>query len=154
MIQLSTQVCAPALAIRRSCNEDVNHMLPLMRQLRYPTTPSVLKERLAMLEGHEQLCSLVAEVDGVVVGTIFLKQYQTHDMMKPVTHITALVVDAKHRGNGIGKRLLLEAETWGKQRGSSQMFVSVAGDSNMTSKSFYEYSGFTCTGYRLSKPLV
>lgn len=106
-----------------------------------------------MLEGHDQLCSLVAEVDGVVIGTIFLKQHQTHDMVKPVTRITAMVVDEKHRGNGIGKRLLLEAESWGRQRCSSQMFVSVAGDNNLTSKSFYEYSGFTCAGYRLSKDL-
>ncbi|WP_410768462.1 GNAT family N-acetyltransferase [Fontibacillus sp. BL9] len=150
---MSIQVCAPALVIRRCCSEDVHAMLPLMRQLRYPTTPSVLKERLSMLEGHDQLCSLVAEVDGVVIGTIFLKQHQTHDMAKPVTRITAMVVDEKHRGNGIGKRLLLEAESWGRRRSSSQMFVSVAGDNNLTSKSFYEYSGFTCAGYRLSKDL-
>lgn len=150
---MSTQVCAPTLVIRRSCCEDVHQMLPLMRQLRYPTTPGVLKERLAMMENHDQLCSLVAELDGAVVGTIFLKQHQTHDMANPVTGITALVVDEKHRGTGIGKRLLSEAEAWGKVRGSSQLFVSVAGDNNLNSKSFYEYSGFTCMGYRLSKAL-
>lgn len=150
---MSIQVCAPTLVIRRSCADDVHHMLPLMRQLRYPTTPSVLKERLSMLENHAQLCSLVAELDGIVVGTVFLKQHQTHDMTKPVTRITAMVVDEKHRGDGIGKRLLLAAEAWGKDRGSSQLQVSVASDNKLTSKSFYEYSGFTCMGYHLSKDL-
>jgi len=150
---LSIEVCAPTLVIRKCCSEDAHHMLPLMRQLRYPTTPSVLKERLCMLEEHEQLASLVAELDGVVVGTVFLRQHQTHDMPRPVTRITALVVDEKHRGTGIGKRLLREAENWGRERGSSQLLVSVAGENNMSSKSFYEYSGFSCMGYRLSKEL-
>ncbi|GGH23941.1 GNAT family N-acetyltransferase [Paenibacillus segetis] len=149
---MSSQVLAPTLVIRTSCSDDVNGMLPLMRQLRYPTTPSVLKEHLSMLDNHPLFCNLVAELDGNVVGTTFLKLYQTHDMKKPVTQITAMVVDEEHRGTGIGKRLLREAETWCKQHGSSQMYLST-GDRNMDAKTFYEHLGFICTGYRLSKTL-
>lgn len=149
---MSSQVYAPVLVIRESCCEDVHAMIPLMRQLRYPTTPSVLKERLSMMEDHPTLCSFVAELDGVVVATIFLQLHQTHDMKTSVTSITALVVDEQHRRAGIGERLMREAELWGKERGSSELFVSIAREEGSKSvKSFYEQYGFTCKGYRLNK---
>ncbi|MGG6314518.1 N-acetyltransferase family protein [Paenibacillus macerans] len=129
-------------------------MLPLMRQLRYPTTASVLKERLSMLEGQPLLGNLVAELGGVVVGTAFLKQHQTHDMRKPVTRITALIVDEKHRGTGIGKRLIEEAEQWALERGSSELVLSTARENHLSVKSFYEHCGFDCAGYRMNKPLA
>ncbi|MBA9085273.1 N-acetylglutamate synthase-like GNAT family acetyltransferase [Fontibacillus solani] len=152
---MSSQVCAPALVIRKSCSEDVLSMLSLMRQLRYPTTQSVLKERLTMLESHPTQCSLVAELDGVVVGTIFLGMHQTHDMTDPVARITALIVDENHRRSGIGERLIDKAEAWGKERGSSELFVSIAKEEGRKyAKSFYENHGFTCFGYRLSKALL
>ncbi|WP_246061799.1 GNAT family N-acetyltransferase [Paenibacillus oralis] len=151
---MSIQVLSPALVIRKGCCDDCQHMLPLMRQLRYPTTPSVLKERLSMLEEHPLFSSLVAELDGVIVGTAFLKQYQTHDMSRPVTQITALIVDEKHRGSGFGKRLIEEAENWGRQRSSSELIVSTARENYMSAKSFYEHLGFTSLGYRLSKSLL
>lgn len=148
---MSSQVCSPVLVIRRSSCADVQYMIPLMRQLRYPTTVNVLKERLAMLENHEQMSCLVAELDGKVVGTVFLKQHQTHDMSKPVTLITALIVDDQHRGQGIGRRLLDEAERWGAVRHSSQLHVSIARESSFSSKPFYERCGFVSAGYHLSK---
>lgn len=151
---MSIQVLAPALVIRNGCCDDVHHMLPLMRQLRYPTTASVLKERLSMLEGQPLFGNLVAELDGVVVGTAFLKQHQTHDMNRPVTRITALIVDEKHRGTGIGKRLVEEAETWARERDSSNLILSTARENNLSVKSFYEHLGFICLGYRMNRPLT
>ncbi|HEY4392200.1 MAG TPA: GNAT family N-acetyltransferase [Paenibacillus sp.] len=148
MVKLSSQVYAPALIIRKGCSDDVHHLLPLMRQLRYPTTHSVLKERLRMLEDNQQHHSLVAEVDGVVRGTIFLKQYQTHDMNQPITQIIAMIVDEDHRSSGIGKRLMSEAESWCKDCGSSHLFLSVTNENSLIAKSFYESMGFTCTGHR------
>jgi GNAT superfamily N-acetyltransferase len=153
LVQLSIEALAPALVIRNGCCDDVQHMLPLMRQLRYPMTASVLKERLAMLEGQLLLGNLVAELDGVVVGTAFLKQHQTHDMIKPVTRVTALVVEEKHRGTGIGRRLIMEAEKWAIERGSTDLVLSTARENHLSAKMFYEHCGFSCTGYRMNKPL-
>ncbi|MFD3257675.1 N-acetyltransferase family protein [Paenibacillus lentus] len=150
---MSSMVMAPALVIRSSCSGDVDQMLPLMRQLKYPTTPSVLHERLCMLEGHPLLCSFVAEMKGKLVGTTFLKQHQTHDMSHPVTLITAMVVDEEHRGTGVGRLLLEAAEAWAKEQGSMQLVLSAGGERNMLAKSFYEHMGFICRGYRLSKSL-
>lgn len=150
---MSSMVVAPALVIRSSCSGDVDQMLPLMRQLKYPTTPSVLHERLCLLEEHPLLCSFVAEWQGRLVGTTFLKQHQTHDMSHPVTLITAMVVDEKHRGTGVGRQLLEAAEAWAKEQGSIQLVLSAGGERNMLAKSFYEHMGFICRGYRLSKSL-
>ncbi|MNJ45148.1 putative acetyltransferase [compost metagenome] len=149
---MSSQAYAPILVIRNCCSNDVQGMLPLMRQLCYPTTPSVLEEHLSMLNKHPQQCSLIAEMDGHVVGATFLKLYQTHDMEKPVTRITAMIVDEEHRNSGIGKRLLHEAEMWSKEHGSSRLYLSY-GEHNNSARAFYEHLGYTCTGYRLSKSL-
>ncbi|WP_110932567.1 GNAT family N-acetyltransferase [Paenibacillus bouchesdurhonensis] len=150
---MSSMVLAPALVIRRSCSGDVEQMLPLMRQLKYPTTPSVLHERLCLLEEHPLLCSYVAELDGKLIGTTFLKQHQTHDMSHPVTLITAMVVDEKHRSTGVGRQLVEAAEAWAQEQGSNQLVLSAGGERNMLAKSFYEHMGFICRGYRLSKSL-
>lgn len=106
-----------------------------------------------MLEEQPLFGNLVAELDGVVVGTAFLKQHQTHDMKKPVTRITALIVDEAHRASGIGRRLIEEAERWACSRGSSELVLSTAGENHGSVKAFYEHCGFRCTGYRMNKLL-
>lgn len=150
---MSSQVYAPSLVIRKSCREDAQAITLLMRQLRYPTTLSVMQERLAMLEHHPLECNLVAELDGKVIGTIGLKQLRTQDMGELVTRITSLVVDEQHRRKGIGKRLIAEVETWGKQQGSVQIFLPTDGERSSESKAFYEQVGFECNGYRLLKSI-
>lgn len=152
---MSSQLCAPVLVIRPSCSSDAGPLLPLMRQLRYPTTQTVLKEHISTFQKNpNHVCGIVAELDGVVVGTIFLKQYQTHDMARPVTQITALIVDESNRGTGIGRRLLLEAEQWSKERQSSHLVVTSMKENNLSARTFYEHLGFTYSGYRLIKSLV
>ncbi|MNH90886.1 Aminoglycoside N(6')-acetyltransferase type 1 [compost metagenome] len=150
---MSNQVCAPALLIRKCSREDAKDITALMRQLRYPTTVSVMEERLATCENHPHFRNFVAELDGEVVGTVSLRQLQTHDMEQPVTRITALVVDENHRGKGIGKRLIHEVESWGKRKGSQELFLSTGDEERTDAKPFYERMGFECAGYRLYKTL-
>ncbi|MBP1999614.1 putative N-acetyltransferase YhbS [Paenibacillus shirakamiensis] len=151
---MSNQVYAPALLIRKCSGNDAKAITVLMRQLRYPTTVSVMKERLTSLENHPHYRSFVAELDGKVVGTISLRQFQTNDMERPVTRITSLIVDEDHRGKGIGKLLMAEVEAWGKRKGSEELFLSTGDDHRLEAKPFYEHLGFQCSGYRLSKSLI
>lgn len=97
--------------------------------------------------------NIVAELDGNVVGTVFFRKHQTHDMMRPVTQITAMIVDEKHRGTGIGKRLLLEVENWSRECESSHLLLNTS-ENATSAKAFYEHCGFICSGNRrLSKEL-
>ncbi|GIP20024.1 MULTISPECIES: GNAT family N-acetyltransferase [Paenibacillus] len=152
---MSNQVCAPALLIRKCSHHDAKEITALMRQLRYPTTVSVMEERLTALENHPNYRNFVAELDGKIVGTISLKQLKTHEMKQPVTRITALVVDENHRGKGIGTTLIQEVEAWGKRKGSQELFLSTGDDNHYRpdARPFYERLGFECAGYRLYKTL-
>ncbi|AWB44935.1 GNAT family N-acetyltransferase [Paenibacillus sp. CAA11] len=151
---MSNEVCAPMLVIRECCTEDARAMTSLMRQLNYPTTLNVMKEQLAMLENDSQHSTLVAEVDGAIVGTIALEVVRTQDMAKPIAKITSLVIDEKHRKQGLGKRLVNEVESRVRRLGSSHLLVGCKADGpSVKATAFYERLGFECNGYRLSKTL-
>lgn len=151
---MSTQVCAPSLVIRKCCVDDAGAMTSLMRQLSYPTTLSVMKERLAMLEKDENHCTFVAEVDGKVVGTIALEVVLKKDMKQPLARITSLVVDEQHRKQGLGKRLVAEVENQVRRCGSSDLLVGCKADGKSAgAKTFYQHLGFELRGYRFHKTL-
>jgi GNAT superfamily N-acetyltransferase len=95
----------------------------------------------------------VAESAGRVVGLI-------HVFVRPAIEnpreavVQALVVDQEHRRAGIGRRLMAEAEHWGKERNCR----SVVLESNVVrtpAHAFYEALGYriAATAYMLRKPL-
>lgn len=151
---MSSEVCAPVMVIRKSCLNDAFAMTSLMRQLSYPTTLNVMKERLTMMEKQSSGCMFVAELDGKVVGTVGVQLLHKQDMERPVLWITSLVVDQKHRKTGVGKRLIREAESFAERLACSHMHVDYKADGkSCPAKTFYLKQGFECSGYRLSKAL-
>jgi N-acetylglutamate synthase-like GNAT family acetyltransferase len=151
---MSSEICAPTLVIRKCCMNDALAMTSLMRQLNYPTTLNVMKERLTMMDQQLSQCSFVAEVDNEVVGTVGLEVVQKKDMEKPVIYITSLVVDEKFRKMGLGKRLIKEVEAMASELSCSHLLVGYKAERGPgTAKTFYLKQGFECSGYRLSKAL-
>lgn len=151
---MSSEACAPALVIRKCCSNDAQAMTSLMRQLSYPTTLNVMKERLAMMEEQPSRCLFVAEVNGEVVGSIGVQMLHKKDMDKPVLWITSLIVDENHRMMGLGKRLIDEAQIFAYSKFCSHLFVNYKADgASGAAKTFYLKQGFECSGYRLSKVL-
>ncbi|WP_162515378.1 GNAT family N-acetyltransferase [Paenibacillus pinistramenti] len=129
-------------------------MTSLMRQLSYPTTLNVMKERLTMMDKQSSQFSYVAELDGEVVGTVGLEVVRKQDMEKPVMFITSLIVDKRFRKMGLGKRLVDKVEEMASDLSCSHMHVGYKAERGPgPAKDFYLKQGFECTGYRLSKPL-
>ncbi|MFD0632498.1 GNAT family N-acetyltransferase [Catenulispora yoronensis] len=85
-----------------------------------------LDERMAFYQDSQELLSLVAEVDGVVIGTLTavlhepsetaVRQVQT-DLGRRRLHIDNLGVAGSHRRAGVGSALMRAAEEWGRERG-------------------------------------
>ena len=123
-MSIESVLSAPALLIRNFEKNDLEAVTSLMRELNYPTTLNVMRERMEAMNDNPLYGNLIAEVDGVVVGMIMLRQVKSFTMTEPVTQITSVIVTSSYRGQGIGKRLIRGAETWGRQHGSHLLFLT------------------------------
>lgn len=104
---MNSSTMAPVLEIRKCGLNDLERVTALLREFGYPTTLSVMKERLESMESNHLECTLVAELNNEVVGMIGLRQvisyYKQTDC---ITEITALIVSEELRGNGDRKSVV------------------------------------------------
>ncbi|MHA0855353.1 GNAT family N-acetyltransferase [Paenibacillus sp. CMAA1364] len=151
---MNSSISTPTLCIRKFQWDDLEILNALMRELHYPTTLSVMRERMLEMESSPLYCTLVAEVDGKVVGEISLRQILTYSSAIPTTQITSLVVAKDYQRQGLGKRLIHSAEEWGKEQGSNLLFLKSGNRvERAPARAFYRHIGFTNVGYQFSKPL-
>jgi GNAT superfamily N-acetyltransferase len=131
------------MIIRPARLEDATAVADLATQLGYPTTPEEAAARLRDLETRPESAVLAAEADGAVIGWIHVVGAHRVDS-EPYAEIAALVVDAAHRGGGIGAALVEAAEGWGARHGFRTLKVR----SNVVRERthvFYERLGFART---------
>ncbi|HEY4391614.1 MAG TPA: GNAT family N-acetyltransferase [Paenibacillus sp.] len=154
---MNSSTMAPVLEIRKCGLNDLERVTALLREFGYPTTLSVMKERLESMENNHLQCTLVAELNNEVVGMVGLRQvisyYKQTDC---ITEITALIVSEELRGNGLGKRLVAAAEEWAREQGCCQLFLRSGNRvERAPAHSFYRHLGFEKTaGYRFNKALL
>jgi GNAT superfamily N-acetyltransferase len=128
--------------IRRARSFDASEVAALLTELGYPTSPAEVKDRLGRLDGSD--CVLVT-----AGGLIALHRVPRLAEGSPFARITALVVAADCRGQGIGRALLSAAEDVARDWGCSLMEVSSARRTDRdVAHSFYKKSGFEDTGER------
>ncbi|WP_211296479.1 GNAT family N-acetyltransferase [Paenibacillus donghaensis] len=154
---MNSSTLAPVLQIRKCGMNDLEKVTALLREFGYPTTLSVMKERLESMENDPFNCTLVAELDHEVVGMIGLRQVISYYKQKDcITEITALIVSEELRGQGLGKRLVAAAEDWARQQGCCQLFLRSGNRvERAPAHAFYRHIGFEGTsGYRFNKALL
>jgi GNAT superfamily N-acetyltransferase len=71
---------------------------------------------------------------------------------RPVARIAALVVDAEHRGRGIGRALVDELEAEARQRGCGLLFLTTS-ERRDDAHAFYEQLGLERSGRRYGRTL-
>ena len=127
--------------VRIAVSGDAPRLAQLSGQLGYPAEAAQVRERLERLAGRPDSVVYVAEAaSGDVAGWIHAISTELLEV-GPRGEIVGLVVDEHHRGQGVGKRLVLAAERWAASRGLSEIAVR----SNMTrdgSHPFYRHIGF------------
>lgn len=146
-----------ALLFREARLEDAARLAELSAALGYPATPDTMEVRLRRLLARTDDTVLVAEADsGYVVGWIHGSQQELLES-EPRCEILGLVVDAEHRGKGVGRRLIELLEQWARDRGLGLMAVR-SNVSRQESHPFYERLGYvrakTQHAYRKSLPLT
>ena len=144
-----------ALLVRLARLGDAGRLARLSAELGYPVSPDAMEVRLRSLLARSDCIVLVAELDsGNVVGWIHGSQQELLES-EPRCEILGLVVDADHRGKGVGRRLVESLEQWADARELGLMAVR----SNVTreeSHPFYERLGYirakTQHAYRKTLP--
>jgi len=151
---MSTNVLLPVAKVRKFESKDVGALTSLMRELRYPMTESVLRDRMEALEGKSQFLTLVAERDEQVVGMIALYRKASYETGQQTSQITGLVIAEAYRGKGIGRELIGAAEEQARAAGDSSMFVTgMNRDERLSSCSFYQHMGYEKIGCNFIKQM-
>src|SRR5262245_39421230 len=97
--------------------------------------------------------TLVAEVDGDVLGVIDMEYHQRLGDHRPQARVNDLVVTERARGLGVGHALMNRAEELARRRGCFRMALVTAGWRTDTI-AFYERQGWHNYGEWFVKPLT
>lgn len=106
--------------------------------------------------GKEGAAVFVAEDGGALVGVVAVSVSKSAPfpfiVSRPRGHVATIVVAKKHRGKGIGHKLISTAEAFAKNEGADDIRLEVMAF-NADALEFYREIGYENFSYRLSKPL-
>jgi GNAT superfamily N-acetyltransferase len=146
-------LAAPAtLAIRDARPADAAAIADLLGELGYPAKAAPVQQRLERIAHDPSSKLFVAEVSGKIAGLggLHVLPLVEHDELGCM--LTAMVVGAEHRRQGIGAELLGAVEREARSRGCSRLVLGSA-DQRADAHAFYESLGFEATGRRFIKTL-
>lgn len=97
---------------------DLAEVVSLAKQLGYPVSIEDIRSRFGGISTNPDYSLFVAKTEtNKVVGWIQINKEPKSLLVSDYADVAALVVDDKHRGHGIGRLLLQEAEKWAKRNG-------------------------------------
>lgn len=110
--------------IRAARDEDAVAVADLLTQLGYPADSAVVPARLERMRREAGQHTLVAELDGRVVGmaTVIVRHVINDDA--PFARLASIVVADGHRGHGIGQALVGRAEEIASEAGCTVIEVT------------------------------
>lgn len=144
------------LAVRRVKITDLPVLETLERETvkRFPARTHWVETFRTLIEtclSEEPEGLLVADYDGRAIGVAVARVEGPHSLTgKPVGRILALSVAPGWKGQGIGERLLKEAEAYLKSRGSQVIAFSLASDAGNDGELFKQ-AGFKVSSWELEK---
>jgi len=140
------------VTIRQAVASDAPAVASLLAQLGYPVDEGAAAARI---ERHRMSASdvlLVAEAEGEVAGLAALHVSLAVEYDGDAGKLSAIVVDERRRGHGIGRALVAAVEREARARGCVLLFLTAA-ERRRDAHEFYRALGFEETGRRFAKPL-
>jgi GNAT superfamily N-acetyltransferase len=138
--------------IRDARRSDAAAIAGLLSELGYPAHAAQVERRLERIADDPSSRLFVAESNGDIAGLGGLQVLPLieHDGLGCM--LTAMVVGAEHRRQGIGTEIVGAVEREARSRGCSRLVLSSA-DRRADAHAFYESLGFEATGRRFVKAL-
>jgi ribosomal protein S18 acetylase RimI-like enzyme len=128
-------------SIRTADQQDLEALAKLANQLIRVKDQSERKAILAKILQDPSRGIYVAEVKGKVVGFVEVRVFPDFVEVAPLAIIQNLVVDERHRGLGIGSRLMKSAVEEAEKQNVAEIHVWTE-FGNETALSFYAKHGF------------
>ena len=144
----------PEVTTRPARVSDAEAIVRLTKQLGYEVEARSVEDRLSRLLARRDQQFLIAEHGDRAIGWVHMIVAEYVETGVFVT-IGGLVVDREYRGQGIGRRLLTEAEQWAAQQGCTIVRLSSSATRTEAHK-FYEHVGYVNvkTQRAFAKPLT
>lgn len=139
------------MRVREASGDDAADVAALVHELGYPLDEAAAVQRITL--GTERV--LVAEHDGELLGLATVATASILIYPHPVARLTALVVRASARRQGVGRRLVEETVELARQLGCEGLeLTSGLRPERDDAHRFYEALGFARTSYRYWLPLA
>lgn len=128
------------IVIRLATHADGAAIAKLAAQLGYNVAENEAADRLVDLSRRTDHVIYVAASGEEVVGWIHL--YIDYSLLhSPVVALGGIVVDEAQRGKGIGRRLMEQAESWGRAQGCVAVYLKT-NTIRREAHAFYESLGY------------
>ena len=142
------------MRIRGANRDDIKALTFLMEQLGYPTTEEQMEGRFQAITAHPGYHTIVAEMDGHVVGMAGLCHSLFYEHDGCYVRISAFVVDSNYRRKGIGQKLLEAIECWAIEQGATALVLNSGNrEERNAAHHFYRQQGFEGKSTGFSKQL-
>jgi GNAT superfamily N-acetyltransferase/gamma-glutamylcyclotransferase (GGCT)/AIG2-like uncharacterized protein YtfP len=137
--------------VRDAAAADASAVAALVTQLGYPAAADAMATRLRRMASLSHHRVVVAEGSGGIIGVA--AACVDHGIeLETYGRITALAVDEKWRGRGVGTLLVQYVERWCRERGADRVTLT-SGHHRPESHKFYQSLGYDATGLRFIKRL-
>ena len=111
------------MIVRPMQEDDVTDVTLLCAQLGYPSAEKQVLVRMKLCMGDKDHRMFVAQTAaGKVIGWVHV-QGRRSLIADPFAQIIGLVTDEGHRGQGIGRALMSEAEKWARGQGYGDVLL-------------------------------
>jgi len=119
-------------------------MTALTAQLGYPSPLDQITQRFRLISANGDCALYVAELDYAVAGWVYVRGVLLLED-EPRAEVWGLVVDERHRRQGIGEVLMRRAEAWAREAGYREVSLR----SNVVRAGAHTF--YHRIGYRIAK---
>jgi GNAT superfamily N-acetyltransferase len=140
------------LRLRDAKLHDAAAVARLIEALGYPCDTAEAERRIRRVNASPRQALVVAEWKDAVCGMISLDFMFYLPLGRETCRITALVVDDRFRGHGIGRELLRYAESAARREHAARVELTTAA-SRTDAHAFYRHCGFEQSSLRFVKAL-
>jgi len=140
------------VTFRRATQADAAPIASLLTELGYASTAIDVSDRVQRSLGSESSCLVLAGADDEVIGLISAELMPYFPNGTTICRVTALVVAAQHRGQGLGEKLLAHATEFARDHACSGIELTSA-HRRLDAHRFYERLGFSPGSLRFFRAL-